>query len=49
MIDNFKTSGDCQINFTMKMNFLLTAGSAEYCQMNSKSDNLESMSGFNTN
>ena len=49
MIDNFKTSGYRQINFTMKINFLLTTGSAEYCQINSKSDNLEIMSGFNTN
>ena len=48
MIDNHKAHSEWKIQLVMKINFISSLGTDEFCEMHIKSDNTEIMSGTET-
>ena len=48
MIDNHKTHSEWEIQLVMKITFISSLGTDEFCEMHTKSDNIEIMNGTET-
>ena len=48
MLDNYKTHGEWKIQLIIKINFISSLDTAEFCKMYLKSDNAKIMMGFET-
>ena len=48
MIDNHKAQSEWEIQLVMKINFISSLGTNEFCEMHTKSDNIEIMNGTET-